>query len=263
MKNLKIVTWNLGNQMYNDKYYYSNKPKKFPSSFNEVINNYNLQKETINNLDADIYLFQEISKLHFQNYFLNAYKKFKLNNYQSFYQAQFNFLNIVNQGKATFIKNNYNVETDKLTLSNDLTKISDRINLANSPAIVSRLKIDEQELVIVNIHLTPYDKNISSRKKQIEELIIFSDQELEQNKFVIIGGDWNMGSDNILFEKFTPNYKMVFPENKTNRSLTEEGSYSIIDGFVISKNIQITSIDSTEDFRASDHAPVVLSLKLK
>ena len=64
---IKIITYNLGNCMYvkNNDYCFRKK----------YVDNLNNQIKTIKNIDADIILFQEMTKLSPVNWFINPYKK--------------------------------------------------------------------------------------------------------------------------------------------------------------------------------------------
>lgn len=56
---------------------------------------------------------------------------------------------------------------------------------------ILRLKIEEKELVLINVHLSAYDKGGVYRKQQINLLNTILEDEQEKGNYVIVGGDFN------------------------------------------------------------------------
>ena len=79
--------------------------------------------------------------------------------------------------------------------------------------MVNKYQIGKQELTLINIHLSAYDKGGLIRKKQIDHLIEFINDYSKENKHVIIGGDWNHLLDSDLYKSTMPEWVGLLPEN--------------------------------------------------
>lgn len=138
-----------------------------------------------------------------------------------------------------------------------------------------------KELILINSHLSAFDKGGKIRRKQLAYLKRHIVEEYRKGNYVIVGGDWNHvlpGTDpkdfatteswpaflQYLPEGFTPpGFKWgVDPSTPTVRtSGTEyvEGKNfrAVIDGFLVSPNIKIEAIKGHNlRFENSDHNPV-------
>ena len=153
--------------------------------------------------------------------------------------------------------------------------------------------VGDKELVLINVHLSAYDKGGVYRQLQLEKLNTILDREKNNGNYVIVGGDFNHDiADSINTfptEQFVPEWVYVFDKEKlttgydfatskehpTCRSTDipyQEGvNYSVvIDGFIISDNIEEISVENVVtingenvSFVYSDHNAVVLKFKLK
>lgn len=145
-------------------------------------------------------------------------------------------------------------------------------------------------LVLVNCHMSAYDEGGLIRRKQLEMLNNFITKEYNNGNYVIVGGDFNhaLGKDvatifsseqqfpewmNILdnsdlAEGFSivrsDNYKEV-PTCRTADIPYEKGVNftTIIDGFIVSDNIEAHSTNINNEFAYSDHMPVLMEFNLK
>ncbi len=148
---------------------------------------------------------------------------------------------------------------------------------------------DKNELVLINLHLSAYDKGGKSREKQMDFLMSVMNEEYKKGNYVIVGGDFNhMLSDKykplkteqkkpawvFLFpkEKLSKNFSIVHSENaddigtcRTSDLPYKEGvNYRVrVDGFIISDNIEASSEIIDNDFEFTDHNPVKMKFKLK
>ncbi|WP_106769656.1 endonuclease/exonuclease/phosphatase family protein [Paenibacillus faecalis] len=155
--------------------------------------------------------------------------------------------------------------------------------------IESRFPVDNgKELVMINLHLSAYDKGGFIRKQQLDFLGDYIEQEVEKNNYLIIGGDWNHslpGTDATKFptKQQYPEWLQPFPESfgpsdfqwavdpniPTSRALDiayEKGVnfLAIIDGFVVSPNVEIVDVTGHDlSFENSDHNPVTGTFILK
>lgn len=147
-----------------------------------------------------------------------------------------------------------------------------------------------KNLVFVNLHLSAFDKGGKLRKKQLDYLKGFIIKEYNRGDYVIVGGDWNnmMPGISINHFKFTTpmkyldiyisipknwapmGWKWAFDPNMPSLR-SDEKSYvkgenftTIIDGFLVSPNIDIVSVETFDlGFKNSDHNPVKIVAKLK
>ena len=154
---------------------------------------------------------------------------------------------------------------------------------------VNRMPVDNgKELVAINAHLSAYDKGGTVRKVQLGYIKEFLESEYAKGNYVIIGGDWNQqipGTNAFDFptteqwpdwlqdvppeltpKNFTWAYDNKTPTNRTVATAYTPGEnlVSVIDGFLVSDNIEIISTIGTDlQFKNSDHNPVTITFKLK
>lgn len=289
-KEIKVVSWNLGNAMYPAKYSYEKaqdaiKIKNiFPVTKAEAIENVFGQISVLKDINADVMLLQEISKLHMQNHFINPFKRFTLKfpEFKSYYNSTVNIFNFINQGKATFTKEIS--QSYSLLIPYKLKGYLNNLLFANSDFIVTRVLDGDNELIIINIHLTPFERSKAERELQLQYVFNFALSEYEKGNYVLIGGDWNVDmplknkflnymsigstiSDDLISLFHDNKWCLAFSQNPTLRDLkepyTERSLMSGIDGFLLSPNLQLLDIDTINDFRFSDHCPVTLRMKYK
>ena len=156
--------------------------------------------------------------------------------------------------------------------------------------LVERLPIEgsDKELVMVNLHLEAYDSGEGkiAQTKMLREVL---ESEYKKGNYVIAGGDFNQQFSNANASGY-PVYKGMWKPGILNvdefsgqwqfcmsskvpscRSLDKayEGAdkqsfqYYLIDGFIVSPNIRVDSLDVCDfAFRSSDHNPVMLRVTL-
>ena len=156
--------------------------------------------------------------------------------------------------------------------------------------LVSYLPISgtDSKLVIVNLHLEAYDDG-EGKIAQTKQLREFIQSEYEKGNYVIAGGDfnqifpggldkypnthtenWEPGqiSDDIMPEGWTLAYDLETPSCRLlnqpyDASDTENTQYYVIDGFILSPNVELVSVKTLDEgFEYSDHNPVKLQVKL-
>jgi len=157
--------------------------------------------------------------------------------------------------------------------------------------LVSYLPIEgsDRELVLVNLHLEAYDDG-EGKIAQANQLKEFIQAEYEKGNYVIAGGDFNQSfpgslerypnthpelwEPGILTEDFLPQgWSYAYDlENPSCRLLNQpyapddaEGTqYYVIDGFILSPNVTLNSVETlAEDFEYSDHNPVLINVVLE
>ncbi len=157
--------------------------------------------------------------------------------------------------------------------------------------LVSYLPVEgsDKHLVLVNLHLEAYDDGEGkiAQTRQLREFIL---DEYEKGNYVIAGGDFNQtfpGSldaypmldpsfwtpgvldDDLLSEGWRYAYDLTTPSCRLlnqpyDPADTEHTQYYVIDGFILSPNVDLTSVTTLDcAFANSDHNPVSLLVDLK
>ena len=156
--------------------------------------------------------------------------------------------------------------------------------------LVSYLPIEgsEKQLVLVNLHLEAYDDG-EGKIAQTEQLRSFIVSEYEKGNYVIAAGDFNQtfpGSldvypmidpsfwtpgvldDSLLPEGWRFSYDLDTPSCRLlnqpyDPSDTDHTQYYIIDGFILSPNVELRSVETLDcGFANSDHNPVQVLVDL-
>ncbi len=157
--------------------------------------------------------------------------------------------------------------------------------------LVSYLPIEgsESQLVLVNLHLEAYDDG-EGKIAQTKQLRDFIQSEYEKGNYVIAGGDFNQAFPGSL-EVYPNTHPELWSINTLDDSMLPEGwqfacdlstptcrllnqpynpedtvntQYYVIDGFILSPNVQLNSVESVDlGFENSDHNPVRISVTLQ
>ena len=156
---------------------------------------------------------------------------------------------------------------------------------------VSRIPVDNgKELVVINQHLSAYGTNASLGDAQLEMLFAEMKKEYDKGNYVICGGDFNHDFTNASKEYFNPgtdkSYSWcgpfpdeIIPEGMskclqyegelvpttryTNEPYNENSFTVILDGFIVSDNISVSSVRNVDTgFEFTDHNPVVMEFEL-
>ncbi|MBR6071472.1 MAG: endonuclease/exonuclease/phosphatase family protein [Acholeplasmatales bacterium] len=297
--NVKLMTWNVGYCALGDNESFfmdggdgvvAKDKKRVESNLSNII-----EKININN--PDVIFLQEVDikckrsckideKEEFEEALdLNKYNTTFAYNYKAGY-IPYPFptaLGHVEAGIQTFSK--YEIKSsDRIKLYNPFNWPISMFNLKRCLA-VNRIAVGDKELVIVNQHLEAYDDG-DGKEEQTKELKSLIDKEYELGNYVIVGGDFNQSFTNIdtsMYPFVEGNWKPgVIDSNKfenfnllmdnsypTCRSLStpyvdkdkKTFPYYMIDGFMVSKNITVESINTLNyGFENSDHNPVLLNI---
>lgn len=156
--------------------------------------------------------------------------------------------------------------------------------------LVSYLPVEgsEKKLVLVNLHLEAYDDG-EGKRAQMQQLMEFIQAEYEKGNYVLAVGDYNqtfpdteeqypnrkpelwapgaLDPDGIP-EGFTVAYDASVPTCRLlnqpyNPSDTENTQYYVIDGMILSPNVQLNSVETLDEaFVLSDHNPVRFNITL-
>ncbi len=155
---------------------------------------------------------------------------------------------------------------------------------------VMRLPVEGgRELVLINSHMSAYDKGGLIRAQQLELLNSVMEEEYQAGNYVIVGGDFNHALGEVAAEGFSS--KQKFPEwvsILTEEELAEGISIvqaenelevptcrgadipytkgvnftTVVDGFLVSDNVKAAAENIDTDFGYSDHNPVLLRFEL-
>ena len=247
----------------------------------------------INDLNVDFAFFQEVDTKANRSYFVNQSEKmretftsfstiFACNLHTAYLLYPLNdFMGKAESGIVTLSK--YKVDSSirkQLPLSE--SKFDNLFDLDRA-LMITRFKVNEKELVLINIHMSAYDEGGVVRAKQMETLNKIL--ETEKDNYVIVGGDFNhILSDKTFattledpdwatpfdFNALNESYRVVAGENApTCRSSDlpyQKGvnNFVIIDGFICNNNIEVIDAKVIDtEFKYSDHNPTVLTFKLK
>lgn len=155
--------------------------------------------------------------------------------------------------------------------------------------LVTRVPIasSERELVLVNLHLEAYDDG-EGKIAQTKQLLDFLSEEYEKGNYVVAGGDWNqvfpdtlnaypnehpeLWSPGVLsqsdlgegwrfcWDASTPTCRLL--NQPYDSDDTENTQYYVIDGFLISPNLELVQVQTVDaGFACSDHNPVRVELR--
>lgn len=296
-----IITYNLGYLSLDNTqdFFMDGGESVRPKSATNVTKNLAAIKNFMENQNADVYLFQEVDINAKRSYNINEYEKIK-ENFEGVasFAYMFNSFYI----PYPIFDSVGHIESGIVTLNKFKVAASTRISLPsayNWPMravmyknclLEQRIDIDEsdKELVIYNLHLDAYGKE-NGKVEQLDKLLTIMKEEYSKGNYVIAGGDFNQTFPGINTEKFPivnsknfvlnqisedylpEGWKFAFDlEKPTARLLNEEysGNYDntqlyIIDGYIISPNIECQKVETIENnFSYSDHHPVKISIKL-
>lgn len=160
---------------------------------------------------------------------------------------------------------------------------------------VSYLPVEgsEAQLVVVNSHMTAYSSSNNIREQQLRELMNFVQAEYDKGNYVIIGGDFNQvlatdaerGITNWQNAEEIPtwvgtldtallgdDFRVVYASNEYGISTCRDSSFPyqvgenyevVVDGFIVSANVDASATNIQENYKFSDHNPVMLTFSLQ
>ena len=250
---------------------------------------------------ADFYLLQEVDLKARRSYDINQVDQYKalLPNYHSTFAYNFNavfvpfpvsltdYIGPVKSGIQTLSK----FEVDESERHQFPGEFSWPLRVANlkRAMMVNTYSITgtTNKLVVVNLHMSAYDGDGSLRAQEMAYLKAFMEEQIVLGNYVIIGGDFNQTFPNAtdvyppkpgLYQAY-PIESTFLPAgyqwgiditdptcrllNQPYEPTSELTQYYIIDGFIVSSNITINSVNVIqENFMYSDHNPVFMSVTL-
>lgn len=252
--------------------------------------------DTLKKEDADFWLLQEAESdsarsfyIDFRTRFALAQNAFALNYSCPFVPFPWPPFGKINSGLIT--ASAYDVEeAERISLPCPFSWPLRTANLKRC-LLASYLPVEgtDRKLVLINLHLEAYDSG-EGKIAQTRQLREFMQSEYEKGNYVIAAGDFNEifpGTEaiypnehpenwmpgtleqNSIPEGFSYVYDSAVPTCRLlnqpyNPSDTANTQYYVIDGMVVSPNVQVESVETLDcAFTYSDHNPVKVTFSLR
>ena len=299
---LKVMTWNTGYGALDERQdcCWDGGKGVYGESKEVVQENIEALKTKISQENPDIFFTQELDLDSKRSFYIDELASFRSTfdeKYNSSFACNFKaglvpsplsqMTGKVNAGIATFSKFAIS-DSERVQLPIPFSWPMKLFNLKRC-LLVTRMPIQgsDKELVMINLHLEAYSSE-EGKVKQANQLMGLMKEEYEKGNYVIAGGDFNQTFSHIGFNKYPNNgdwecptfeeesYKDSFTFEMddtypTCRSLKtplvgydkETFQYSMLDGFIVSKNVQVNEIHTLDlGFKNTDHNPVSMNIKL-
>lgn len=289
---LKLLTWNLGyGGMGKEMDFFMDGGTRQRPKEVEVRKNLDGILEFLDK-DVDIYLLQEVDEESRRTWYYRMKDEVikKLSSYQ--YSYGYNYKNQfvpiplkdpigkVKSGLLLTSKYKYK-EARRIPLPGQYSWPTRIFHLKRAMVEVRYDLGNNKELIVVNTHNSAFD-NGSLRDKQMNFIKERYNNEYLKGNYIIIGGDWNLllpttkingeflyEMPEISEEFFDSSWTWAFEKDKAtirDASKIYDGSNStaIIDGFLLSPNIELTFVKTHGlNFEYTDHNPVEVNIRLK
>lgn len=292
---MTIYSWNIGYAGLNaEADFFMDGGSKVNPTEEEVEQNLTAIKAFIADQPADVWLLQEVDVNSARTGCVNelvAISEVYRGSYACAYNYKCAFVPIpfppigkVESGIATFTDGYVTDTFERIALPSSFSWPVSVANLKRC-LLVTRLAVEgsSKEVVLVNLHLEAYDDG-AGKIAQTKLLMEILQQEYAQGNYVIAGGDFNQtfpgGLDlyPVIGEVWTPGnldesalpegFRYVFDDNRAscrllNQPLSESSQLYVIDGFIVSPNVQVDLVETIDlKFANSDHNPVKLEITL-
>lgn len=257
--------------------------------------------KTMRRQNADFMKFQEIDTHSTRSYYVNQVRMMKdafkqdgsvfADNFHSAYlfypiydphgSVQSGLLTLSKYHIDSSVRRKYPVTSNLITKFTDLDRCFIVMKIPTSHG---------KQLILINTHMSAYDKGGKMRKAQMKLLSSVIEKEYNRGNYVIVGGDFNhaLGRDmlhhfdhqekvpswvSVLDQNMLPKgFKMVKAKNRekvatvrsTDMPYRPKVNYQTVgDGFIVSKNVKASAVNINTDYRYADHNPVKLEFSLK
>lgn len=256
----------------------------------------------VKSIQSDFFMLQEVDFNSKRSYFINQFEKISqsLPSYSATFAPNYHLPNVtvplfepwhfygkVHSGVATFSKFQP-TEATRYQLPGSFGWPT-RILQLDRCILLQRYNVsNNKQLVLLNIHNSAHDTDGSLKRQEmnfIKDLVL---NEYNKGNYVIAGGDWNECPPYFKFDTFMPGkgddyhqfniepeflpqdwqwvYDPTVPTNRKAADAYQKGEtfVTLIDFFLISPNVQVTSVKGmNQDFQYSDHQPVWMEVQLK
>ena len=299
-KNIEILTFNIGYGNLNkdaDSFLDGGKEVTSGDKYT-VMENFAAITAKLINIKADVYFVQEIDEnssrsfgINQKDSFANSIKgdsAFAQNYVCDFVPFPIPPIGKVNSGIMTLTE--FKMEkAERISLPCPFSWPVSAANLKRC-LLVSHHDIEgtDKQLVLVNLHLEAYD-NGEGKIAQTKMLWSILEEEYAKGNYVIAGGDFNqtfpgslekfpiknpeLWAPGVLEESDLPEgWQYVYDDsvptcrllNQAYDPASENTQHYVIDGFIISPNVELVSAKTLDcGFEFSDHNPVHMEIKLK
>ena len=154
-------------------------------------------------------------------------------------------------------------------------------------ALVTRIPVEDgREWVIINIHLAAFDDGGKVRLRQVSALLELAQAAYRSGAHVVIGGDWNLRLIDTAFPHGTEERHLWWIHDFPHETIPEGWTFgldpsvpsvrtlhrpyeagvnyvTIIDGFLVSPNVVVERVETIDlGFLHTDHHPVLASLRM-
>lgn len=256
--------------------------------------------EVLERLDADFMLLQEVDVDADRSYHIDQKKKLqeKFSDYGNVFANNFHSAYLfypfmdphgaVDAGLLSFGK--YRIEdAERRSYPVDNSFITKFTDLDRCFAVMRLPVSGGKQLVLINSHMSAYDKGGVIRARQLELLNAVMEEEYLAGNYVIVGGDFNHALGEEVAEGFPSKQRfpawvsiltqqemaegitMVRAENElevptcrgADIPYTKGVNFiTVVDGFLVSDNVDARAENIDTDFGYSDHNPVLLRFEL-
>ncbi len=294
-KQMTLYTWNIGYGGLDASadFFMDGGSKVNPASEN-VERNLTAIQDFISSRPADAWLLQEVDVNSARTGYVNeltAISEVYPGSFALAYNYKCSFVPIplppigkIESGIATFTDGCVQGLPERIALPCPFSWPVSAANLKRC-LLVTRLAVEgsSREVVLVNLHLEAYDDG-AGKIAQTKLLMEFLQQEYEKGNYVVAGGDFNqvfpgtldtypvadgVWTPGILEESALPEgFRYAYDGGSAScrlldRPLSEDSQLYVIDGFIVSPNVQVDQVETVElDFANSDHNPVKLQITL-
>lgn len=312
-KTYTATTYNVGFGAYNQKFDFFMDQGKFKNgkktqghrgtafSKQSVLDSTNGVIRTMKKENPDFMLFQEIDTHSTRSHYVNQVKKVEnkfsnydytfANNFHSAYllyplqdphgSVESGLLSMSKYKMTSSIRRKYPVTSAFISKFTDLDRCFDVMHFPIK---------NGKNLVMINSHMSAYDKGGKMRKAQLKLITQVMENEYKKGNYVIVGGDFNhaLGRDmlthfsneqkipswiSVMDQKMLPkDFTMIKATNRetiptvrsTDIPYKKNVNYqTVCDGFIVSKNINAKATNIDTQYQYADHNPVKLTFILK
>ena len=293
----RLLTWNIGFAGFDRTmdFFMDGGKMVRPRNREQVVKNMKGIRKILDTRKADIYFLQEVDLDSSRSYHIDQHRYFERAlglpgifawNYKCDYiPYPFPPLGKMSSGLSTFTRLKVR-SARRLSLPESFSWPVKTCNLKRC-ILETRIPIEDssRELVLFNFHLEAYDKG-EGKLAQSRLLSQILSREYEKGNYVSAGGDFNQivkGEEKYplrksknwtpgLLEKesLPPHFSIAaddaFPTcrllDRPYDGSMEKGRVYVLDGFLVSDNLQISGVTVVNtDFAYTDHQPVMLEIR--
>ena len=297
---LKVLSWNVGYAGLGrgEDFFMDGGTRSKPDSRETVLRYLGGISASIEEIDPDLVLLQEVDSNSGRTYSIDergylgggmSCESYALNYSCPFVPVPVPPIGKVNSGLYTMTDDLQIARAERHSLP---CPFSWPLRIANLKRclLVSSLPIEgsDKQLVLVNLHLEAYDDG-EGKIAQTRQLMGFLEDEYLKGNYVIAGGDFNQifpggleAYPNTHHELWTPGlleeeslpegFRYLFDLSVPSCRLlnqpydpsdTANTQYYVIDGFIVSPNVTVESVEGLDlGFENADHNPVLITVTL-